>query len=374
MVEKISIMAQKLYDEFYTKNKNLIIIYIFLFLIIVIDLTSLLFNLKIKINNFSSRILLLPLLLEWFITLGFFISFKIKSKKLKYKIKQLIIDKKMFFKCYNEENVTQLFKSLKLQGRHFKNSKFKHLLKSILLFLLPILIRNSLFQKASYKVIFSISAGLFYSYNFLFDLIKLILKRKKQCKYNAKLNQENLNNCYKAIESSDNHLSLQIRNEQDNNLSLDDIEISLNDNDIYERNKKMKSKFGEKYLNIAFIIIKAILGNLFIVYFSTIGEKLDGEKNTCTWIILFIPFYICIIPALLFCILHVLSLYSIFKSSIWKVIVTIFPCFLFFMINCVIIPLQLENRININPIIITIVFILGTIILFLHLLVLNKKL
>ena len=98
-------MAQKLYDEFYTKNKNLIIIYISLFLIIVIDLTSLLFNLKIKINNFSSRILLLPLLLEWFITLGFFISFKIKSKKLKYNIKQIIIDKKMFLKCYNEENV-----------------------------------------------------------------------------------------------------------------------------------------------------------------------------------------------------------------------------------------------------------------------------
>ena len=100
-------MAQKLYDEFYTKNKNLINIYISLFLIIVIDLTSLLFNLKIKIkiNNFSSRILLLPLLLEWFITLGFFISFKIKSKKLKYNIKQIIIDKKMFLKCYNEENV-----------------------------------------------------------------------------------------------------------------------------------------------------------------------------------------------------------------------------------------------------------------------------
>lgn len=332
---------------------------------------------KTKIKSLNSWIIVLPLLVEWFITLGFFISFKIRLKKLKAKIKELIKEKKKYFKSFNEENSDKLFKSLKLQGRHFKNSKFKNLLKSILLFLFPIIIRTAIFKDIGYKEIFAVSASLFYGYNFLFDLIRYIIKRKKQCKYRDKLVLENLNNSYKELEGNDNnHSNMNDPNEQDNNhnISLDDIEINLNDNAIYERNNKMKSKLGEQYLNISFIVVKGILGILFIIYFSTIGEKLDGKKNSCTWIVLFIPFYICILPALLFCILHILSLYTIFKGNIWKVIVTIIPCFSAFLANCVIIPLKLENRINLNSSIITGIFIFGTIFLLLHLLVLNKKL
>ena len=263
---------------------------------------------------------------------------------------------------------------MKLQGRHFKNSKFKNLLKSILLFLFPILIKVGIFTKVGFKEIFAVSASLFYGYNFLFDFIRLIIKRKKQCIYKDKLILENLNNSYKAVDSNDNNHLNQEHNEQDNNnITLEDIEINLNDNAIFERNNKMSSKIGEHYLSIAFMVIKGILGILFISYFSTIGEKLDGKKNSCTWIVLFIPFYICIIPTLLFCILHILSLYSIFKNKIWKVVVTIFPCFLAFMSNCVMIPLKLENRISLNSSIITVVFMVGTIFLFFHLLVLNKK-
>ena len=286
----------------------------------------------------------------------------------------MITDEKKFLKCYNKENSERLFKSLKLQGRHFRNSKFKNLLKSILLFLFPIIIKTAIFKNVGYEQIFVVSASLFYGYNFIFDLIQLILKNRKQCKYKDKLILENLNNPYKSLDGNDNnHLNLQDNNEQDNNISLDDIEIYINDNAIYERNSKMKSILGEHYLNISFMVIKCILGILFIIYFNNIGEKLDGKNNSCSWIILFIPFYICIVPSLIFCILHILSLYSIFKGNIWKVIVTIFPCLISFIANCVIIPLKLENRISMNSSFITIFFVIGTIFFFLHLLVLNKK-
>jgi hypothetical protein len=370
--EKISNLAQKLFDEFYKQNKYLINIYVFSFLILVIDLTSLLISLnsagifKDKINGFNSWVLVLPVLIEWFITLGFYISFRYRLKKLKKKIKKLITDKKNMLKCYNEENSKLLFKSLKLQGRHFKNSKFKNLLKSILLCLFPIVIKTAIFKNVSFKDIFAVSASLFYGYNYIFDLIKLIIKKRKQCLYMNKLLK--ITNGYKSINNSET------RNvEQDNNISLDDIEIYMNDNAIYERNSKMKSILGEHYLNISFMVIKCILGILFIIYFNNIGEKLDGKNNSCSWIILFIPFYICIVPSLIFCILHILSLYSIFKGNIWKVIVTIFPCLISFIANCVIIPLKLENRISMNSSFITIFFVIGTIFFFLHLLVLNKK-
>lgn len=356
-------------------------IYIFSFLILVVDLTSLLINLnnsgifKKKIISLNSWILIFPILIEWIITLGFFISFKIRIQKLKIKIKKLISDKKKYFKCYTKENSDRLYKSLKLQGRHFKNTKFKNLLKSILLLLFPIIIKTAIFKNVGYKEIFSVTASLFYGYNFIFDFIQLIIRRKKQCKYKDKLILESLNNPYISLDAfeNNNHSNLQENNEN-NNLSLDDIDINANDNAIYERNSKMRSKLGEVYLNISFMVIKIILGVLFIIYFGTIGEKLDGNKNSCTWIVLFIPFYICILPTLLFSILHIFSLRPIFKENIWKVVITILPCLLTFIPNCVIIPLKLENRININSYFITIFFSVGTIFFLLHLLVLNNKL
>ncbi len=373
--EKISHLAQKLFDEFYKQNKYLINIYVFSFLIIVVDLTSLLISLKNagvfkdKIDSLNSWILVLPILIEWFITLGFYISFKIRLKTLKKKIKKLITDKKKMFKCYNEENSEFLFKSLELQGRHFKNSKFKNLLKSILLFFFPIVIKTVIFKNIGFKDIFTLSACLYYGFNYIFDLIKLLIKKRKQCLYMNKLLKTT--NGYKSINSSDN---IKINAEQENNITLDDIDINISDNVLYERNSKMKAILGENYLNISFMVIKGILNILFIIYFSKIGEKLDGVENSCTWIVIFIPSYICFLPALLFCILHCFSLYSIYQKKIWKVILTIFPCFLTFVVNCVIIPLKLENRITVNSFFITLLFIVGTIFFLLHLLVLYNKL
>ena len=315
-------------------------------------------------------------MIEWFITLGFFINFRYRAKKLKSKINEIIADRKKKLKYYREENTNIILKSLKFQGRHFKNTKFKNLLKSILLFLLPIILRKAVFRNAGFKEIFTVSASLFYGYNILIDSIHFGIKKRKQCLYNKKLSLEQLNNPYKSINANDSNSNFHENIEQDNNdrICLDDIDLNLNSNEIFERNIKLKSNLGENYLDISFLLVKCVVGILFIMYFSTIGEKLDDNKGSCTWIILFIPFYIFCFISLFFCILHCLSLYSIFKEKIWKPVLTLLPCIITVISNCVIIPLKLENRIALHSAFITVFFTAGTIFFLLHLLVLNKKL
>jgi hypothetical protein len=161
----------------------------------------------------------------------------------------------------------------------------------------------------------------------------------------------------------------------DNNVSLGEIEIninSINENAIYERNKKMVSKYGETSFDISFLLVKVVLEILFIIYLTRIGEKFDDPNTSCSWTILFIPFYLCLIPVLLFCVLHCLSLYRIFKEKVWIPILTATPCLLSFIINCVLIPLKLDKKISLHQSIIPIIFVIGTIFLIVHLIILNK--
>jgi len=329
------------------------------------------YNNGVEIKNLW--ILCLPAIIEWIITLGFFINFKMRKKNLKSKVSKLIEEKKEMIQCYNNERKHKFLKILKLQGRHFKNSYFENLLITILLFLFPIIIKNAIFKSMSFKVILCVSASLFYGYTFIYELIYLIIKTKKRKEYNKKL-LSNKNNLYKSINAGENINNQENdKNEQDNNnVSLEDIDININDNAIYERNIKLKSKLGNNYLNISFLVVKFLFGIFFIIYFTSIGEKLDDKTSSRTWSILFIPFYICFLPVLLFCILHCLSLYSTFKDKIWRPILTIFICFFVFIANCIIIPLKLDNKITFHESFITVFFIIGTIFLFIHLMILNK--
>ena len=276
-------------------------------------------------------------------------------------------------KCYNNERKQKILKILKWQGKHFKNSYFENLLITILLFLFPIIIKNVIFKSFSFKEILCASSCLFYGYTILYEFIYFIIKTKKRREYNKKL-LSNKNNLYKSIDAADNIYNQENeKNEQDNNnVSLDDINININDNAIFERNIKMRPKIGNNYLNISFLVVKLLFGIFFVIYFTSIGEKLDDKTSSRTWTILFIPFYICFLPVLLFCILHCLSLYSIFKEKIWIPILTIFPCIFVFVANCVIIPLKLDNKITFHEAFITVFFIIGTLFLFIHLMILNK--
>ena len=78
-------------------------------------------------------------------------------------------------------------------------------------------------------------------------------------------------NNYSSLDIIDNYNNQE--NKQDNNVSLEDIDITINDNIIYERNSKMKSLITENYLNISFLIANCFMSILFIIYFTRIEEK-----------------------------------------------------------------------------------------------------
>ncbi len=305
--------------------------------------------------------------------MGFYINFKIRKKKLKKKVKQIIDDKRSKLKCYNKNRALKISKILKLQGRHFKNKYFENLLITILLFLIPIIIKNTILRKTGFKTIFSVSAILFYGYDIILYLIKMIIKLRKQRIYNKELIKKIDGNSYNSLDNIDNN-NIQENNgqENNNNVSLEDIDININENVIFERNKKMTTIMGENYFNISFLLAKSFMGILFILYFTRIGEKLDNKMNSTTWVILFIPCYIFCLPVILFCIFHILALYSKFKEKIWIPVITIFPCLFVFIANCIIIPLKLDNKISFHETLITIFFAVGTIFLLIHLYVLYK--
>ena len=65
----------------------------------------------------NSWILMLPLLTEWLITLGFYIHLKRRKKTVKEKMKKLILEQKSNIKGYTKDRASQLRKTLKLMEK-----------------------------------------------------------------------------------------------------------------------------------------------------------------------------------------------------------------------------------------------------------------
>ena len=317
---------------------------------------------------------MLPLLTQWLITLGFYIYLKKRKNQIKAKIKKLITEKKNTIKCYTKERAAQFRKTLKLQEKSFSHSYFENFLFNVLLYLFPVLLKLILFKNVGFKVIFCIIAVLYYGYDIIYEIYKFFCIIRRRNKYNKDLLTDK-KNIYKSIKVVVANQNDSINFNEDNNVSLDEIEININNmnqNAIYERNKKMKSKLGGTSLDICFIVVKLIFEILFIIYWTTIGEKFDDPNTSCSWSILFIPFYLCLLPVILFCILHCLSLYRRYKGKGWIPILTVIPCLLTFIVNSVMIPLKLDKKITLNQSFIPIFFAIGTIFLIAHLMVLRK--
>ena len=218
-----------------------------IFLFLIVDLISLLLTLsangvfnkknerteKTEQNEDSSSYweLMLPIIIEWFITFGFYINFQIRKKKLKSKIKKLIEERKNFFKCYNNQRAERILEILKLQGRHFKNAYFEKLLITILLVFIPFILKSVFFRKLTFQAILSVSATLFYGYDIILEFIKMVLKIRKQRIYNKELYEKKADISYNKINVADNNNN-QDKNDMDNNLSLEDIDININNNYI----------------------------------------------------------------------------------------------------------------------------------------------
>ena len=364
ILEKISRQAEKINIEFYKNNKMIMIVYTFTFLIF-IDIESLLIVIYIvnlsktkpKINQKKLEILI-PSIIEWFVTLGFLICFKIREKRFNKSIISLVKKKQKKIKIYNEESIQNFIKNLKLQIGQMKNKKFEKITTSILIIFCPFLIKT-IFKSMGYKETFTLSSSLFYCYILMTSIIDLVIKYYKRFHLKKMLN---------SIPP--------IKNDNDNNNNNKKMPpnyiINNNEIELCEKNNESRSHFSETFLNITFFLGKVLVGVLFIVYFLNIGLKLDNETNSCSWIVLFIPCYICILPIFLYYILHILSLYSVFRSYIFVPVLTLFPTVFGSAINFVILPLRLENRISVNPYIIPAFFFLATIFLGIHLIVLKK--
>ena len=387
-MEEIIILSRRKYEKFHKQNKSVVVKYSLTFIIILVDLISYLLgfnvggisliqekeNIEDENDNTNSWILMLPLLTMWAITLGFYIYLKKRKNTIKKKIKNFILEKKSSIKCYTKERAAQFRNTLKLQEKNFSHTYFENFLFSVLLYLFPILLKLIFFKTLGFKVIFCITAVLYYGYDILFEIIKFFYNLKQKRKYNKEFLNDGRNS-YKSINIIVDNMNNTMNLNEDNNVIIGEKEININnmnENDIYERNKKMKSKLGGTFLNISFVFVKIVLEILFIIYLTRIGEKFDDPNSSCSWTILFIPFYLCSIPVILFCILHCCSLYRIFKGKVWLPVLTVIPCLLTFIINCIMIPLKLDKKISLHQSFIPILFTIGTIFLIIHLIILRK--
>ena len=329
----------------------MVILYIFSFFIIGVDCSSFFISMnENKVFGKSKKqiwILLIPGLIEWIITLLSLIYYKYKLRVIKKQVMEIIEGCKSNMICANDDNIKSLFKKLSLRTKYYKNDIFEKCLILIIVFFIPIILKIIVFPKYKYKKFFSICSLIIFGIIFFSSLIQLIIiKLKSYCQMKK------------------------------NNLKYFLEKYPLKEKIIGIKNytKKNKTCISEIFMNITFFIVKGFLFFLFIIYFSQIGDKLDDPINGSSWIYLFIPMYICFIPLLLYSILHCISLYKIFKGKIWIIIITIIPCNFSFIINSVLIPMILDNRISITYYSIPIIFSIGTLFFGIHIKIVNSKL
>ena len=144
---------------------------------------------------------MLPLLTMWSITLGFYIHLKKRKTTIKNKIKNLILEKKGSIKCYTKGRAEQFRNTLKLQEKNFSHSYFENFLFSVMLYLFPILLKLIFFKNLSFKVIFCITAVLYYGYDIIYEIIKFFYVLNQRRKYNKEFLNDGKNS-YKSIQMS----------------------------------------------------------------------------------------------------------------------------------------------------------------------------
>ena len=259
---------------------------------------------------------------------------------------KIINRSKSNMKCGNDYNIKQLSKKLYLRTKYHIHNSFEKCLLLFIIFFIPIFLKVVLFKKYKYKSIFFIFSLIIFGIKFLKDLIQLIIIKYES--YN------------------------QMKN---NNIKYLENKYPLN-NKIKEISKTIKTNssiISEIFMNISSFIITIFIESLFLLYISQIGDKLDDPIKGTSWLILFIPIFILFIPILVCLILHCISLYKFFKKKIWFGIFTILPFFFSFLINIVLIPMILDNRIDFTPYTIPIIFSIGILFFGLHIKIVNGE-
>ena len=154
----------------------LVVKYSLTFILIIVDLISFLISFNVggisptevkeilddEKKESNSWILMLPLLTEWLITLGFYIHLKRRKKTVKEKMKKLILEQKSNIKGYTKDRASQLRKTLKLMEKNYNHSYFEKFLFNVLLIIFPILLKLIILKSLGFKAVFCIVAVLFY--------------------------------------------------------------------------------------------------------------------------------------------------------------------------------------------------------------------
>ena len=340
-----------LYNNFSKENRRMVILYIFSFFIIGVDCTSFFIAMdKNKVFGNTKKhkwIILIPGLIEWIMTLLSLIYYKYKLRVIKQEVMKIIEGCKSNMVCANDDNIKSLSKKLSLRTKYYKSDIFEKCLILIILFLIPIGLKIIIFRKCKYKKFFIICSSIIFGIIFFSSLIKLIIIKLKSY---FQMKKNNIKYFLKKYPLNENIIEIQ----------------------NYSKNNK--TCVSEIFMNVAFFIVKGFLLFLFIIYFSQIGEKLDDPIKGCSWIYLFIPMFICFIPLIVYSIIHCISLYKLFKGKIWIIIFTIIPCNFSFIINSVLIPMILDNRISITYYVIPIIYSIGTLFFGIHIKIVNSKL
>lgn len=322
-IKNIWLQADSLYKRFYSQSHFANKCFYFAFIVLGVDLSTFLVAcVKLKKNlNFIYQI---PMIFNWIISLVLCIVYILRynnlKKTIKHLIKKSIVDND---KLYSDEKAF-LAKKLKLRTKHKQPLAFLQVSLIFIIFYFPILVKTCMERvSSSYRKALWASSSLIFLYMLFRKLYKII---KKKLKYRKdKLYQ------YKKL------YSFIFKENQFYNKTIT----------RYHKNEK-ESKCGEGILFFQFFFSSLVGYLIFLFYLDALGAKLDNPEESLSWFVLFSPAYIVLFFIIVWGILYC---YSICKyNMIYKkrLCFTIIFIVLGLIGNVVIIPLMLEDRINIS--------------------------
>lgn len=314
-------ISDKLYKKFYSQSHFVIKCFYFSFLILGVDLTSLL-TACVKVDNSSNWLTQIPFIFHWFISVLLLVIYVLRYRNMKKKLKILIEEIIQETKDKYIHEKILLVKKLKLRMKNKQPIAFIQIALIFIIFYLPIMIKIFMEKvNSSYRKAFWASSALIFIYMFLQGLVKIIFKKIKYYK-------------------NKQYLYKKLYNKGKSEFFKKKMKIL--------KSPEKKSCCGEIVLLITFFLMKIIIYFVMLFYLDCLGTKLDNFSESYSWFVLFSPVYV-----ILFFIVSwgILYCYSIRKYSMLykgRLYLTIFLILLCLVGNSVLIPLKLENYINIS--------------------------
>ena len=342
--------ADKLYETFYYQSNFVIKCFYFSFLVLGVDLSTFLVA-CVKVDKRLNFIYQIPMIFNWIISVVLCIVYIFRYNSLKKRIKHLI-KKNLTNMTTTSYNIEQIFlaKKMKLRNKHKQPIAFLQISLLFIIFYFPILVKTCMkYVKSSYRKAFWASSILIFLYMLLRKIYKIIKKKIKYRKDKPFL--------YKKLFSN---------NKEETQLYKETMcEIKINEK---------RSNCGEVILFCSYIFGYLFGYLLLLIYLDALGSKLDNPNENISWFALFSPAYFVLLLVILWGIIYCYSTKGD-KTLLNKkvLVITIIIIVLGLVGNVVIIPLMLEDIINISTYWPFGVFCLITISIFYHYCLFQKQ-